>query len=104
MRKMSRHSQAFVASLLTGIVLLLNAMAASPSLHEWFHPDAGSSHHECAVTMFTHGQVDSTCVDVPVPAPLTFVETIPAVKFSVFSPAIEHLPAGRGPPVLPSVS
>jgi hypothetical protein len=103
-RKISRHSQAVIASLLTGIVLLLNAMAASPSLHEWFHPDAGSPQHECVVTMFAHGQVDSACLDIPIPAPLTFVETIPAVAFSVFSPAIENLPAGRAPPVLPSVS
>ncbi len=31
--------QAVVASFLTGLVLLLNAMAASPALHEWFHSD-----------------------------------------------------------------
>ena len=99
-----RRGQAIIASLLTGIVLLLNAMAASPSLHEWFHPDAGKADHQCAVTMFAHGQVDSASVDVPVPALLTFVETVPSFKISFFTPAIENLPAGRAPPVLPAVS
>ena len=103
-RHCHRRSLAIVASLLGGLVLLLNAMAASPSLHEWFHADAGKAEHQCAVTMFAHGQVDAASVDVPISAPLAFVETVPFVAFSVFSPAIENLPAGRAPPVLPAVS
>jgi len=89
---------------MTGIVLLLNAMAASPSLHEWFHADAGESGHQCAVTLFAHGQVDSSTADVSVAAPQTFAAANPPVEISIFSPAIENLPAGRAPPVSPSNS
>jgi hypothetical protein len=99
----TRHSkeprQAVIASWLAGLVLLLNAMAASPSLHEWFHADAGETGHQCAVTLFAHGQVDSVAIDVAVHAPQAFVAAIPADEISVFSPAIENLPAGRAPPV-----
>jgi hypothetical protein len=85
--------------LLTGIVLLLNAMEVSPTLHKLFHSDANTTRHECAVTLFAHGQVDSTSADVPVVAALASVQTLPAVEISLFSPAIENLPAERAPPV-----
>lgn len=99
-----RRNQAAIALVLAGIVLLLNAMAASPSLHELFHPDAGQAQHQCAVTMFAHGQVDSASVDVPVAAPVPLTQTVSPVEFSVYSPAIENLPAGRAPPVSSSNS
>ena len=99
MRQFKRPGQAVIASLLAGLVLLLNAMAASPSLHEWFHSDAGESGHQCAVTLFAHGQVDSSIVDVIIASPQTLVVSNPSVEISVFSPAIENLPAGRAPPV-----
>jgi hypothetical protein len=50
------------AVLLCAMVLFLAALAASPSLHEWLHHDAGEPDHECAVTVFVHGQVDSTTI------------------------------------------
>jgi hypothetical protein len=103
-RHFQAHGQVIIASLLAGVILLLNAMAASPSLHEWFHADAGQAEHQCAVTLFAHGKVDAATVDVSVVVPLTLVEALPSIEFSVFSPAIENLPAGRAPPVLPAVS
>ena len=93
------HGKAFIASLLVGVVLLLDAMAACPSLHELLHKDANRPDHECAVTMFAHGKVDSVSVDVPAAAPQIFVVVLPSVEFSIFSPAIDSLPAGRAPPV-----
>ena len=98
-RHFKAHGKAVIASLLVGLVLLLDAMAACPALHELIHKDAGRPDHECAVTMFAHGQVDSASVDVPVVVPQTFLETVPSASLSVFSPAIENLPAGRAPPV-----
>lgn len=94
-----RRSQAVIASVLMGIVLLVNAMAASPSLHELFHSDAAQSGHQCAVTMFTHGLVDSVSVDVPVTVPLPLIQTLFFTDRSVFYPALENLPSGRAPPV-----
>jgi hypothetical protein len=99
----SRHfklsGKAVTASLLTGLVLLLNALAASPELHELFHADAGHSEHQCAVTLFAHGQMDSATVEVSALAPVVSVDSAPQIVFSVFAPAIENLPAGRAPPV-----
>jgi hypothetical protein len=94
-----QRGQAIIASLLTGIVLLLNAMAASPALHELFHSDANSGQHHCAVTLFAHGQVDSAPVDVAPDAVFTPFQAVFQIEFSVFRPVIENLPSGRAPPV-----
>ena len=87
-----------LAALLVGLVLLLNAMAVVPALHELIHKDADEASHQCAVTLFAHGHVESAAYDVPIILPAAFVETTPFVTISVFSPAIENLPPGRAPP------
>ncbi len=58
-----RIAQAATAGLLVLVLLLTVMMAASPSLHEYFHHDADRADHSCAVTLFTHGGV--TMADVP---------------------------------------
>lgn len=88
-----------IAALLVVCVLLLNALAASPALHELIHKDADSSVHQCATTLFAHGHVDSATVEVSPNAQAILLETAQQIVFSVFSPAIENLPAGRAPPV-----
>jgi hypothetical protein len=55
------------AILLCAMVLFLAALAASPSLHECLHHDANEPNHECAITLFAHGQVNATTI-VPVMA------------------------------------
>ena len=91
--------KAVIATLLAGLVLLLDAMAASPALHELIHNDAGSTEHQCAVTLFAHGQVDSATVDISTVTPPASIETTPRIVFSVFVSITENLPAGRAPPV-----
>lgn len=103
-RQFKPAGQAVIASLLTGLVLLLNAMAASPALHEWVHADAGKAEHQCVVTLFAHGQVDSASGAVSVVAARAWIPTVPSIEISAFSPAIEDLPSERGPPLLPAVS
>jgi hypothetical protein len=103
-RHFKLRGRAVIASLLAGLVLLLGATAACPSLHELIHRDACSPEHHCAVTMFAHGQVDSATVEVAPAAPAILAEAAPRISFSVFSPCIENLPAGRAPPVLSAVS
>ena len=88
-----------VAALLVAMVLLLDAMAACPALHELIHKDADCAGHECAVTMFAHGQVDSVVIEVAPVTLATPVETTRQFTFSIFSPFIEQLPSGRAPPV-----
>lgn len=82
------------------MVLLLNAMAVCPALHELIHRDADKPGHECAVTMFAHGKVESASVDVPVTVVAVSIETAPQIEFSIFSATIENLPQGRAPPAV----
>jgi hypothetical protein len=93
-----RCGKTALAVLLTGVILLLDAMAASPALHEAIHNDANQPGHECAATMFAHGKVDSATVEVPVIVVAVPIDTTPQVGFSVFSAAIENLPLVRAPP------
>jgi len=96
----SKSGKPALSGLLVAFVLLLNALAASPTLHELIHKDADQASHSCVVTLFAHGQVDSVSGDVPVAVPLTLVETTPSSIFSVPSTAIQNLPPGRAPPAI----
>jgi hypothetical protein len=93
-----------LAALLVGVVLLLDAMAACPALHEMIHKDAGKEDHDCAVTMLALGKMDSATCEIIIPQPTILIETVRYFTFSTFSPAIENLPQGRAPPALSSVS
>ena len=86
------------ATLLASLVLLLGTLAVSPELHELIHKDASEPGHECGITVFAHGQVDSVSVDVAVIAPPVICATISLNTVSVSSATIENLPFGRGPP------
>jgi hypothetical protein len=85
--------------LLASLVLFLIALESSEPLHKLIHKDADEAGHQCAVTLFAHGQIESAVCDVPVVQPSAFVESTPFVIFSVFSTAIENLPHGRAPPL-----
>jgi hypothetical protein len=93
-----RFGRPALATWLVGMVLLLDAMAACPDLHELIHKDAGEADHHCAVTVFAQGKVDSVACDVPVVAPTVWFETARTINFFAFSTAIEDLPHGRAPP------
>lgn len=94
-----RHGRIPFGVLSILIVLLLNLLAASPSLHERLHPDAGKAGHECAVTVFAHGHVDSPAVEVAVAVPVVSFEFPPLTYVSIFSALVGTLPPGRAPPV-----
>jgi len=96
--KLNRFGKPALALLLVWLVLLLNAMAAAPALHELIHRDADSAGHSCAATLFAHGYVESAVCDVPAVLPATFVEAAPRLTFFVFSARIDNLPPGRAPP------
>jgi len=81
------------------IIFLLNLLASSPSLHERLHTDAGKTGHHCAVTMFAHGQVDSSIVDVVIPDSIVALEFSPQILVSIPHTLVAALPPGRGPPV-----
>jgi hypothetical protein len=91
-----------LAALLAGIVLLLDAMAACPALHEMIHKDANEPDHQCAVVTLAHGKIESASCEIIVPPPTILVEVTKPFTISVFTPAIENLPQGRAPPMAAS--
>ena len=93
-----------MVGLLVAFVLLLNALAASPTLHEFFHADASNPEHQCAVTLFAHGQIDSAVVEVAAVAPSAPIEIFSLSSVSVFHSPAAILPPGRAPPVASSNS
>lgn len=80
------------------LFLSLQALAVFPALHEMVHPDAGDADHECAVTLFSHGQVDAPATVPPVFCPPATVTFSPASPKVVFVSADIRLLPGRGPP------
>ena len=104
MRHLNRHGQAIIASLLVALILLLDAMVASPALHELIHHDADEPGHHCAVGLFAHGKVESASIEVPVAAATVPIATTLLAVVSFSASTIENLPAGRAPPVLSASS
>ena len=102
-RQFIHFGRSALALWLAGMILLLNAMAACPALHELIHKDADSAIHSCAVTVFAHGKVDSVTCEVSVVTPTVWFETTPTIIFFAFSTAIADLPHGRAPPVAVSL-
>jgi hypothetical protein len=100
----NRFGKAVIAALLIGMILMLDAMAACPALHELIHKDADCPEHHCAVTTLAHGKIESATCEIIIPPPTVLIETTKHFTISVFSPAIENLPHGRAPPVFFSVS
>jgi len=79
--------------------LFLNLLAAAPSLHEQFHADARQSGHQCAATLFAHGQVDAPVLDAVPPVPPVTVEACRVLPVSSVNALVAELPPGRAPPV-----
>jgi hypothetical protein len=103
-RHFIRLGKPALAALLVGVVLLLDAMAACPALHEMIHHDAGKEDHDCAVTMFAQGKASSVTCEIVIPPPPVSIEITRYFVISAFSPAIENLPHGRAPPALSAVA
>lgn len=94
-----RIAQWATAGLLILSLLMTVLMAASPSLHEYFHHDADQADHSCAVTLFTHGGV--TMADVPTLlalfVPLLLCYLLPLIS-AEFTSSDLRLGFSRGPP------
>jgi hypothetical protein len=96
--KVFRKQRRSASALLLGLFLSLQAMAVLPALHALVHHDAAEPGHECAVTLFSHGQVDASTTAAPVvcaPTTLVFSQSLPEIIF--VSTDVRLLP-GRGPP------
>jgi len=69
-RGLSDWSRRLVATGAAVLVFGVGLIAASPTLHLWLHPDAGQPDHECAVTLFAHGALETAATIALVVAPL----------------------------------
>jgi len=99
----SRKAKKAHAVLWLGVFLLLEAMVVFPGLHALIHADASDPDHECAVTLFTHGQVHGADAAVPVLRPEPVAAFIQPWREAVFVSRDVRLLPGRGPPSLPSL-
>lgn len=78
----------------------LQILAAVPLLHALVHADCNDPNHECGVTLFTHGKIDTADAAVTVaPAAPVFTMERPMEDRPVIL-VDRPLPPGRGPPVL----
>lgn len=72
-----------VAALLLAHLLAVMALAASPRLHAWLHPDEADDDDDCAVVLFLHGTVDGAA---PVPVVVAALIALAAVFVAVTEP------------------
>ena len=89
-----------VAALSLGVFLMVQAMAAVPALHNLVHSDSSNPSHQCAATLFVHGQVHYSNVSVEV---TRSVPCLPGRQWKpnvIFVSADVQLLPCRGPPAL----
>jgi hypothetical protein len=97
-RRFARAVKSGGAVLCLGVLLLVQTMAAAPAFHAWVHHDANDPNHECAVTLFAHGQVHSPATGVEIAqAPAVLIVLEPARSIDFVSTDVRLLPS-RGPP------
>jgi len=96
-KALRKKRQAFGA-LLLGCFLALQALVTLPELHAWVHPDASDPDHECAVTLFAHGQVEAAVAVTPLFIAPSIVVSGPALPKIIFVSTDIRLLPGRGPP------
>ena len=88
------------AVLWIGVFLFLQAMVVFPGLHELIHADASDPRHECAVTLFTHGQAHGAEAAVPLLRPEPAAVFVQSPREAVLVSTDVRLLPGRGPPSL----
>jgi hypothetical protein len=87
------------ALLLTGTVLMLAILAASPAAHHWLHADADHEDHECAITLYAQG-ITTAAVGVALAVivwRLLGLSRSAGIELFLSAPRFLHLP-GRAPP------
>jgi hypothetical protein len=81
-----------------GAFLIVQFMAAVPAFHAWFHHDAADPNHECAVTLFLHGQIHSAATGVEAVKCSPVLISLAPTRSADFVSADVRLLPGRGPP------
>jgi hypothetical protein len=93
------------AVLSLAVWLFMAAAEIYSPLHAWLHGGTiPEDDDDCAIVAIAHGKIETVACDIPVVAPITWIEVTPRVDFSVFIPVNTNLSFGRAPPALPAVS
>jgi succinate dehydrogenase/fumarate reductase cytochrome b subunit len=88
-----------LAGFLALMLLLVNAMAASPALHRAIHHDADADDHECAVTLFIKGQVSAAVIVTVAAGLLAVFGVVVLLTDTPLFPAVEYsFSSSRAPP------
>jgi hypothetical protein len=97
-KEIMRAAKKGASFLSLSVFLLVQVMAAIPAFHAWAHQDARDPSHECAVTLFLHGQIHAPATEVEVtkPPPGLFYVAQPCTSNFKFTD-LRLLPS-RGPP------
>ena len=98
-RRLPTRLSRVCALLLTGTVLMLAVLAASPAAHHWLHADADQQDHECAITLYAQG-VTTAVVGVALAIiawRLLGLSRSAGIELFLSAPRFLHLP-GRAPP------
>jgi hypothetical protein len=104
-RRWRRRLHAATAVVSLAVWLFMAAAELCAPLHAWLHGGTiPQDDNDCAVVAIAHGKVETVVCAAPLAVPVTWIEIVPRLEFSVFRPALAFLPDGRGPPVLPVVS
>jgi hypothetical protein len=93
-----------MAALSLFLWLFMAAAETVTPLHAWMHGGKIADNDDCAVIALAHGQVNSVDCDLPHFTPLTRVEITPRLAITWVCFHTIHLPDGRAPPALLSVS
>ncbi|MDB6023662.1 MAG: hypothetical protein JWQ04_3519 [Pedosphaera sp.] len=89
-----------MAFLLSGLVLFVSLLSASPAVHKFLHPDADAPGHQCSVTLFAKGLVAAPDVaPIFVGAVILFGGIALLAESFVFLLADYRFSRGRAPPV-----
>ena len=98
-RRVANGRRKIAATLMLGLWLVLNLIAAAPDLHHLIHASSDSIQHDCFITQFNNGQYSA---DVPVAIafapPSHVVESVSRPEFSRHFVSVSLLPHSRGPP------
>lgn len=81
------------------VFFLIEAMAASETLHEFFHEGTHAADHQCVVKAFQSGLVHCGVPTTEFVRPSEVFVLLPAVDLGGRSAPDRLLPPGRAPPV-----
>jgi hypothetical protein len=94
-----RLAKPALGGLLVLLLLLLSALAASPTLHQRLHADSSGPDHNCVITFFAKGQISQAPAALILTAFVSLVGAIALLAENLLLPSADYrFSASRAPP------